>query len=518
MCTCVHVRLMLVGELQIKKDTMANQSSLQLPHSLGRVCILGGGNTGIHLVTYFTYLKRHMPHITWSYICVYAGKNKASAQLLERAQGFCDVIDNTETVNQSFDVCITSPGIPPRSTLYKTAAAHTTAMMGEVEFVWRTQPRLWLGITGTNGKTTTTTLLNTMLHRAHIPSRAVGNIGLSCCEAACSRSDDEWFCAELSSFQLAETSHFHPVAAALLNITPDHIEWHGSMEAYAAAKEQIFAQLTADNLAIISRDDVYCRAIYERLCARGVPVLCVSTGADPHTQQAAYVENHIMYIRLHNRTYTLCDVRNTKLQGEHNIQNMLTASALALVAGADEQAISDVLLHFSTLEHRLEFVARIGSVDFVNDSKATNTDAAQHALRVYDAGKIVVLLGGHDKQTDLAALAHDVVRKCCVAVCYGQAGARIAQALTRELSCACAEHPNTACTIVCEPHLREAFDAAVLHAKPGDCVLLSPACSSFDEFANMEERGTFFKECVRTYAAKQAAAPTFPQDSAVSKR
>lgn len=352
-----------------------------------------------------------------------------------------------------------------------------------------------------------------MIRADHKQACAVGNIGRACLGEVDHHLADTWFVAELSSFQLAETKMLHPHAAVLLNITPDHIEWHGSMQAYAAAKERIFANLTTDDLAIISRDDPYCKAIYSRLVERGLSPVCVDTSQDPKTLQAAYCSDSMLYVRLNGTTTPLIKASEAALKGMHNIQNMLAAAALALFIGVSVDAIRQVLQTFTTLEHRLEYVATIHGVSFVNDSKATNTDSVEKALTAFPCGSTIVLLGGHDKQTDLSSLVHQVVRKCRGAICFGEAGQRIyhelvsvqnAQASDGEGACdkcksAVASAPLS--FVKCVPHLRDAFDCAVTHAKPHTTVLLSPACSSFDEFHNMEERGTYFKNLVHELRA-----------------
>lgn len=477
--------------------------------SLGSVCILGAGKTGLVVAR---YLCTHFDRV--SKLTLYTGNPKSSVSpdlALLTQQGL--TIIESDHLTEDYDICIASPGIPPYSPLYSSACKHCREVIGEPEFAWRCRPQKWVAITGTNGKTTTTTLIEHMIRADHKQACAVGNIGRACLGEVDHHLADTWFVAELSSFQLAETKLLHPHAAILLNITPDHIEWHGSMQAYAAAKERIFANLTTDDLAIISRDDPYCKAIYSRLVERGLSPVCVDTSQDPKTLQAAYCSDSMLYVRLNGTTTPLIKASEAALKGMHNIQNMLAAAALALFIGVSVDAIRQVLQTFTTLEHRLEYVATIHGVSFVNDSKATNTDSVEKALTAFPSGSTIVLLGGHDKQTDLSSLVHQVVRKCRGAICFGEAGQRIyrelvsvqnAQASDGEGACdkcynAVASAPLS--FVKCVPHLRDAFDCAVTHAKPHTTVLLSPACSSFDEFHNMEERGTYFKKLVHELRA-----------------
>ena len=480
------------------------------PKSLGSVCILGAGKTGLVVAA---YLCAHPGYA--SKLVLYTGSTHmpSSPQLAHLAQQGLSIVASDQ-VTEDFDLCIASPGIPPHALLYTSACAHCREVIGEPEFAWRCRPQRWVAITGTNGKTTTTTLIDHMIRADHKQACAVGNIGRACLGEVDHHLADTWFVAELSSFQLAETKMLHPRAAILLNITPDHIEWHGSMQAYAAAKERIFANLTTDDLAIISRDDLYCKAIYSRLVERGLNPVCIDTSQDPKTLQAAYCSNSMLYVRLNGTTTPLIKTSEAALKGVHNIQNMLAAAALALFIGVSVDAIRQVLQTFTTLEHRLEYVATVHGVSFVNDSKATNTDSVEKALTAFPNGSTIVLLGGHDKQTDLSSLVHQVVRKCKGAICFGEAGQRIYHELvsvqhaqgtpdTHDVSDTCNNATTTAALpfVTCVPHLRDAFDCAVAHAKPHTTVLLSPACSSFDEFHNMEERGTYFKKLVHELRA-----------------
>lgn len=477
--------------------------------SLGSVCILGAGKTGLVVAR---YLCTHFDRV--SKLTLYTGNPKSSVSpdlALLTQQGL--TIIESDHLTEDYDICIASPGIPPYSPLYSSACKHCREVIGEPEFAWRCRPQKWVAITGTNGKTTTTTLIEHMIRADHKQACAVGNIGRACLGEVDHHLADTWFVAELSSFQLAETKLLHPHAAILLNITPDHIEWHGSMQAYAAAKERIFANLTTDDLAIISRDDLYCKAIYSRLVERGLSPVCVDTSQDPKTLQAAYCSDSMLYVRLNGTTTPLIKASEAALKGMHNIQNMLAASALALFIGVSVDAIRQVLQTFTTLEHRLEYVATIHGVSFVNDSKATNTDSVEKALTAFPCGSTIVLLGGHDKQTDLSSLVHQVVRKCRGAICFGEAGQRIyhelvsvqnAQASDGEGACDKCYNAVVSASlsfVKCVPHLQDAFDCAVAHAKPHTTVLLSPACSSFDEFHNMEERGTYFKKLVHELRA-----------------
>ncbi len=389
-----------------------------------------------------------------------------------------------------YDLGVVSPGIPCTGDFYREGQRRCAQLIGEPELAWRVSPQGWVGITGTNGKTTTTTLACELICAAGIPARTVGNIGLPPIACVEGRASDEVFVAELSSFQLQSSFELHPHVGVLLNVTPDHVEWHGSLEAYAQAKERLFANMDADDLAVLG-DDADCLAVADRLRARGVRVCVLGAVPGPSAPDAAWVDDQgRLVVRLRGADQVLCPVDDMLIKGPHNVQNALAASACALEMGAGRQAVEQGLRAFKPLAHRIEPAGQVAGVRFYDDSKGTNTDATVKAILAFPAGGTVVMLGGHDKGTDLADLARTVACNCKAAVCYGQAGERIAAAVEQ----AVAAHPG--CTVVRAPKMREAFDAVVDAAQPGDVVLLSPACSSFDEFTGYAQRGQTFQAWV----------------------
>ena len=371
-----------------------------------------------------------------------------------------------------------------------------TVDMGEPELAWRESPSRWLAITGTNGKTTTTTLTTELLRAAGEDALAVGNIGRMATGEVAGRPEGQWFVAELSSFQLAGTVHLHPHAAALLNVTPDHISWHGSLENYALAKERAFANLDEDDLAVVSDEDEWCRATIERLEARGLRVAHLHVDGDPGTPCAAFRRDGRLVVRLDGVEHDLIAADELNIRGDHNVQNALAAAALALHAGASVEGVRAGLAAFSPLEHRIEPCGELDGVSFVNDSKATNTDAVEKALGAFAPKSVVLLLGGTDKGTDLSGVVEAARRAAHAVVCYGAAGDRIAQAF---------EGVDDV-QVLRAPHMAEALEAACGVAVAGNTVLLSPACASFDEFSGFDERGRVFKALVaeRITAAEAA--------------
>ncbi|HIY51135.1 MAG TPA: UDP-N-acetylmuramoyl-L-alanine--D-glutamate ligase, partial [Candidatus Olsenella avicola] len=456
---------------------------------LGNTLVLGLGRTGESAARYLASLG---PGRVAS-VTLYGG---ASSEEDERTRELEDagvsVTCGTEDVTGSFDLAVASPGIPMDAAFFRAAEACSREVVSEPELAWRESPERWVAITGTNGKTTTTSLATHLLREGGLAAESVGNIGTPPTEAAPSRAEGGWLVAELSSFQLAETRLFAPRVAVLLNVTPDHLEWHHTMEAYAAAKERAFANLGEGDLAVVSVDDSWCRAVAERCEARGVRTCRLSVAGDPGSPCAAFLREGALVVRLDGAEHELVPTSELRIFGLHNAENALAAAAVALEVGVAEKDVRSGLRSFSPIEHRIEPAGTVGGVSFVNDSKATNTDSVEKALTAFPAGTIVLMLGGHDKMTDLASLASAVCERCRVAVCFGAAGERIASALEQARL-----ETGAALEVDRAPHLREAFDAAVAAARPGETVLLSPACSSFDEFSNMAERGRLFKELVR---------------------
>ena len=455
----------------------------------GDVLVLGLGKTGEAVAR---YLLGPRAEGRVSSVTVYGGAESVEGEATAELERLgARVVYGTEDVEGSYDLCVASPGISEFSPFYEAARSHAARVIGEPELAWLESPGRWVGITGTNGKTTTTTLTRDLLRAGGLAAEAVGNIGRMAIGEAAHREEGEWLVAELSSFQLAGTRQLHPHVAVLLNVTPDHLAWHKTMKNYAAAKERIFADLDAGDLAVIGDGDDYCRAIAGRLRARGLRVCpLLAPGEKPQEGEACCAwegADGVLRVRLDGQTHELLPKDELAIKGEHNVQNALAASAAALACGVALADVRSGLRAFRPLEHRIEPCGGLRGVHFVDDSKATNTDAVSKALTAFAPGSVVILLGGHDKGTDLGPMAADVARDARVAVCFGEAGERIAQALE-----AAPGHVE----VLRAAHLEQALDAGLAAARPGETVLLSPACSSFDEFSGFEERGDVFKRLV----------------------
>ncbi len=470
---------------------MAGTQQVRGAHDpLGDTCVLGLGKTGEAVAR---YLAARLPGRVRS-VTLVGGASSTDGPVSRSLEALgVRVVLGTETVEGHYDLTVASPGIPEGSAFVRAAAACSDELIGEPELAWRESPQRWIAITGTNGKTTTTSLVTALLREAGERAVSVGNIGTLAISQVERRHAGEWFVAELSSFQLAETRRLRPRAAALLNVSPDHLAWHGSLERYVEAKERVFANMGAGDVAVVSCEDDWCRATLARLEGRDLRVVRLCTAADPGTPDAAFERDGRLVVRLHGVECDLLSADELLIGGRHNVQNALAAAALALSVGADAQAVRRGLSTFSPLEHRIEPCGELAGVRFVNDSKATNPDATEKALTAFEPGTVVLLMGGHDKGTDLSAVARSVAAQAAAVVCFGEAGPRIAAAI---------EAADGTARVARAPRLTDALEAACAIARPGETVLLSPACSSFDEFADFAERGRSFKRLVAERVAK----------------
>lgn len=376
----------------------------------------------------------------------------------------------------SFDLVVPSPGVPPARYIERARR-----VAGDVELASRHLSVPIIAVTGTNGKSTTTKMIEAMLQSAGLRTRAAGNVG----EPALGLVGEPLDAAvlEVSSFQLESVSSFHPRVAVLLNLSEDHLDRHGSLEAYANAKARVFENQSADDLAILGADDPSLRGFADRTRAH---VRWFS--ADTPMDDGAWWDGEALVVRdaRGSRHYA---VEGHSLAGRHNRENAAAALLASVGVGADPERAARVLLDFRGLAHRAELVGHVGGVTFVNDSKATNPGAALRALEGF-AAPIVWIAGGRDKGLDLAPLAQasDRLR---AAVLLGEA----APSLRRLLQCR---------TLVREvADLEEAVRVATQLAQPGDVVLLAPACASLDQFRSFEERGERFRSAVLSLAARE---------------
>ncbi len=427
-------------------------------------------------------------------VTIYAGARNAANETAAEpfvADGVKVVFDS-EDVEGSYDLCVVSPGIPQTSGFYKSAQAAAHQIISEPEYAWRISPRDWVAVTGTNGKTTTTSLITHLLNVCGKNAVACGNIGDTTLSAVEAREDQQVLVAEMSSFQLASTVDFAPRAAVLLNITPDHIAWHGSFVEYARAKFKVFENMEPGDVVVITREveEGYPEQVSE-LEQRGVIVMraCAQTPAN-----CAFVDScgMLCIVDASGEKHELVAASELKIKGSHNVENALAAAATCFAMGCGIADIAQGLTCFTPLEHRIEPCGSVGGIDFFNDSKATNVDATLKALTAFSERTIVLLLGGRDKGTDLRELVGACTGVVSAVIAYGEAGQRFFEAF----------EPSSI-NVFREDGMREAFARACKIAHPGQAVVLSPACASFDEFDSFEQRGRVFKEYVDEFAATQ---------------
>ncbi|MEE0704195.1 MAG: UDP-N-acetylmuramoyl-L-alanine--D-glutamate ligase [Collinsella sp.] len=452
--------------------------------------VLGQGGSGLEVASWAVdHLGERVSSVT-----TYGG---ASSEPSDRTRALeargARFVYGTEVVEGTYDICVASPGISEFSEFFRNAGAVSGEIMGEPEFAWRLSPERWCAITGTNGKTTVTSLTNELLRASGLPSVAVGNIGNVCIHDVDRRVEGEWFVAELSSYQIATTSELHPRVAVLLNITPDHLGWHKTHENYALAKIGLFRNMDESDIAIVNVEDEGIAAFADRVYVPGRRVLKLSL-SDAGGPDAAFVRDGHLVVRLHGEETALVRVDELNIAGAHNTLNALAASTAALACGANAEGIRAGLVAFQPLPHRIEPVGEVAGVTYINDSKATNTDAVEKALTAFPNDRVILLLGGADKGTPLDEFMSVVVEHATAVVCFGAARERFRAAL--------AEAPaSTEIDIAEADDLRDAVDVARSLAQRGDVVLLSPACASFDEFSGFEERGDAF----RSYVAELSA-------------
>jgi len=386
------------------------------------------------------------------------------------------------------DLIVPSPGVPADAPLLQAARAKGVTIWSEVELADRFLHGRLIGITGSNGKTTTTSLVEHILKTAGFSTILAGNIGTPMIARVEQTSDDTIAVVELSSFQLELLETFRPNISVFLNLTPDHLDRHHTLEAYGRAKARIFENQTEADSAILNADD---------------PATTPLAPARPHlywfsrkqrVAQGAFVRGNEIVFRHDGKEEAVLSLKEIPLPGAHNVENVLAAIAATRLAGAEPAAIAKGVRSFAGVEHRLEFVAEIGRVRYYNDSKATNVDATLKALDAFP-GRILIILGGKDKGSDYTALQKPLREKAILALLIGAAAEKIEKQIAGSVAM---EHAGT---------IERAVEIASHAARPGDVVLLAPACASFDQFQNYEHRGRVFKDLVHQLE-RQAASTT----------
>jgi UDP-N-acetylmuramoylalanine--D-glutamate ligase len=382
------------------------------------------------------------------------------------------------------DLIVVSPGVPLDTPELAQVRKFGLPVIGEIEMAARYLRGKVLAITGSNGKTTTTSLCGEILKAGKLPVQVGGNIGVPVIAMVEESRDDGWSVLEVSSFQLETTDKFRPRIAVILNITPDHLDRHGSFESYTAAKERIFARQTPDDALVLNADDEGSKGAAGRAQGTGGPRVYWFSRTKVVRQGAFVHEGSIMFRESEQaKGEAVMKVSEIPLKGAHNVENVLAAVCAARLAGVGAAAIRQAAMGFKAVEHRLEFVATINGVDYYNDSKATNVDASMKAIASF-AGGIHLILGGKDKNSDYRQMRAILMERVKAVYTIGAAAEKIHT------------HIEGAAPIVSAGTLEEAVSRAGDAARPGEIVLLAPACSSFDQFENYEHRGQVFKEAV----------------------
>ncbi|HEY8056358.1 MAG TPA: UDP-N-acetylmuramoyl-L-alanine--D-glutamate ligase [Terriglobales bacterium] len=394
------------------------------------------------------------------------------------------------------DFIVVSPGVPAELPLLKRARAQQIPVLGEIELAARFLPGTVIAITGANGKTTTTTLTAHLLAACGRKIQLGGNIGTPLISLVETATAETVNVVEVSSFQLETTETFHPHIAAVLNLSPDHLDRHGSMEAYAAAKQRIFRNQTASDYAVLNPGDVWCRQFAASLSSQSVWFAPFPLSGQMGT---AVEEGGIVWTRA-GKSYPILPVSEVPLPGAHNLENVLAALAMAILVTGPEAApaLRAAVRSFKAVEHRLEFVAKVAGVDYYNDSKATNVDATLKALAAFPRG-VWLILGGKDKGSDYTPLEPLLAERARGVLLIGAATEKIAAQLAPFAA-------RTGFPLTRSGTLDQAVATAAQRAQPGDTILLAPACASFDQFHNYGHRGQVFKQLVEQRAAAEAGA------------
>jgi len=438
-----------------------------------RVLVVGLGRSGVASAL---FLKAHGARVTVS-------DSKSQEQLREEIPALLDQGIAVETGGhgertfQNQDLIVVSPGVPVDSPPLVQARALGETVIGEVELASEYLPGPLVAITGSNGKTTTTTLVGEILEKSGMETLVGGNIGTPAIALTAQATRDTAIVLEVSSFQLETIRSFRPKIAVVLNVTPDHLDRHRTFQAYADAKARIFENQQAGDFAVLNAEDPTCVDLSQRTRAE---VFWFSRKRE--VEQGAFVEKGQIVFRREG-VREIMPVAEVPLKGAHNLENVLAAICAAALMGCAAEKIRAAVREFKAVEHRLEFVASIRGVDYYNDSKATNVDATIKALESFPAN-IHLILGGKDKGSDYTVL-NDLLRKRVKAVYTIGAAAEKIQS-----------HIQGATNIVPAGTMDSAVKQAANSAHPGDVILLAPACASFDQFKNYEHRGKVFKELV----------------------
>jgi UDP-N-acetylmuramoylalanine--D-glutamate ligase len=389
------------------------------------------------------------------------------------------------------DLVVISPGVPSKVVPARYVDRKDGEVIGEVELAYRFLKGRLVGITGSNGKTTTTTLVGEILKDGGLHTQVGGNIGLPLLELAASSTDDGWTVAELSSFQLETIKDLRPNVAVCLNVTPNHLDRYVGFQDYAAAKHRIFMNQGPDDLAVLSADNDVTYSWRNGLRAT-VSLFSVTR----ELEDGLFLRGRDLVCRSGGKERVLTTRNEIFLRGLHNVENVLAALAVGLACGVSPDSMRETVRDFKGVEHRIEFVDEIDGVRFYNDSKATSVDAAVKAMEAVGGseGKVILILGGRGKNAPYSPLASLLEEHGKAIVLIGEDADNIEKQL------------GSFADVIRAASMQDAVERSFEAARRGDTVLLAPACASFDMFTSFEERGRVFKDAVRRLGAERSAA------------
>ena len=443
------------------------------------VVVVGAGKSGIGAIT--------LLHTLGANITLFDGNEKADIDALKEQVASFGVkevyVGNLpEEVVSSTQMLVLSPGVPTDTEFVDKFRENGAVILGEIELGYQASKGKIIGITGTNGKTTTTTLVGQIMDEYFGNTFVVGNIGNPYTLEALKTTEDSVTVAEISSFQLETVIDFKPNVSAILNVTPDHLNRHHTMENYAGAKEAIAKNQTAEDTCVLNYENEYTRDFGVRCNAK-----VIYFSSKSKLEEGYYLDGEDIVVAEDKKVVKLMNIHDMNLVGVCNVENVMAAIAIAKAMGVPYENILSTVKRFKAVEHRIEFVATKKGVDYYNDSKGTNPDAAIQGIKAM-CKPTVLIGGGYDKENEYDEWIEAFDGKVKLFVLIGQ---------TREKIAACARAHGFE-EIVMADTFEEAMDICIQNANPGDAVLLSPACASWGMFPNYEVRGKIFKEIVNS--------------------
>lgn len=441
-----------------------------------KVLVLGLGITGVSAVKSLNLLGAK----------IVVNDNKSKDKLQETLKSIEDIpmelqLNNNDIDLNGIDLVIKSPGIPPNSNIIKKAIEKDVEVLTDIELAYRILPTdNIIAITGTNGKTTSTILTGEILREAGFTTHVVGNVGTGILEKIVDANESDVFVVEASSFQLEHTSIFKPKIALITNVTPDHLDWHGSFENYLKSKFKIFSNQDSRDYLVLNYDDKILRDLESKVKSN-----IIYFSVKEKLNKGIYVDNDYIIVDDQINRKELMSIKELKILGRHNLENALGCIGIALAMGIHDDIIVKTLKNFNGVEHRIEFVAKKRNISFYNDSKGTNIDASLKAIESVNP-PIILIGGGYDKGLDFDDLIKGFDTKVKALVILGQTKEKIKNAALK----------NGYTSIYEVNTIKDAVDLSYEIADEGDSVLLSPACASWDMYNSFEERGKDFKKCV----------------------